>query len=107
MKWYEWVLVLSLMVFSNVLTFFLTKEFLLRIKTVDLMSLGLYSTADMYERLQRGEDPQKVQQDILQRTKRLEEYLSKQRGLVLIKQCVLHGDVEDITNEVANYLRSN
>ncbi|MFN3263482.1 MAG: hypothetical protein ACK42C_01115 [Aquificaceae bacterium] len=107
MKWYEWLAVVSLIFFSNVFTAFLVKEYFFKVKTVDLLALGLYDMQNLSQRLASGEDPQKVQEEIKLKSKLLEQYLKSQRGLILIKQCVLSGSQEDITNEVVNYLKSH
>lgn len=108
MKWYEWFLVVALVFLSNVFTLYIAKEYLFKVKVVDLLSIGLYTQKELYDRLAGGEDPQRLEREVVQKTRKLEEYFSKKRqGIVLIKQCVLSGDVEDITNEVANYLRGN
>lgn len=105
MKWYEWLLVLACIFLSNVGTLYFAKEYLFKPRVVDLLALGLYTQKDVYERILAGEDPRKLEQEVLQKTKLLEQYLREnRRGLVLIKQCVLAGEVEDITNEVVSFI---
>lgn len=105
MRWYEWLLVVVLIFFSNVITLFVTKEYFLKIRTVDLTKLGLFDLHEIQSRIAKGENIQKIEGDIKQRAKLIELYLQKQRGIILIKQCVVSGDVEDMTNEIVNYLK--
>lgn len=105
MKWYEWLLVVVLIFFSNAITLFVAKEYFFKVKTVDLTRIGLFDLQELQRRISQGEDMQKIEGDIKQRAKLVELYLQKQKGLILIKQCVVSGDVEDITDEVVNYLK--
>lgn len=101
MRWYEWVLVLTLIVSSNILTLYIAKEYLFKPKVVDLMRIGLFSQKELYERMLKGEDAKTIEAEVIRKSRELERVLRGYRGVVLIKQCVVAGHVEDITDEVA------
>lgn len=106
MKWYEWLLVIALIVFSNGATFYLARQLYYRpVKTINLLELDFMNAKGIYEALQSGKSPEEVQKLVLQKQAILSAILSKEKGIVLIKQCVVSGEDEDITQKVKGAIK--
>lgn len=106
MKLRDWLIVLSLLFFSNSLTFFLTSKYLVpKIKTIDLLSLKLMDARDIYNQLSQNTPPEEVEKKLEQRRRKLEELLKQEEGIILIKQCVVKGEYEDLTEKYRGILR--
>lgn len=106
MKWRDWVIVLSLLFFSNSLTFFLTSKFLVpKIKTIDLLALKLVDAKEIYNQLSQNVAPEQVEKMIEQRHDKLLALLRQEDGIVLIKQCVVKGEYEDLTEKYRGLLK--
>jgi hypothetical protein len=97
MKWYHWFFIVALQVFINALILvFIVKN----IKVVSFMEITTMGVDELAKAIQAGEDPQKLQQMQLEKLKQIQEKISKQGGIVLLKECVVKGPFEDITHEV-------
>lgn len=97
MKWYHWFFIVALQLFINTLILvFIAKN----IKVVSFMEITTIGVDELAKAIQAGEDPQKLQQMQMEKLKQIQEKLSKQRGIVLLKECVVKGPFEDITHEV-------
>jgi hypothetical protein len=97
MKWYHWFFIVALQVFINALILvFIVKN----IKVVSFMEITTIGVDELAKAIQAGEDPQKLQQMQMEKLKQIQEKLSKQGGIVLLKECVVKGPFEDITHEV-------
>jgi hypothetical protein len=97
MKWYHWFFIVALQLFINTLILvFIVKN----IKVVSFMEITTIGVDELAKAIQAGEDPQKLQQMQMEKLKQIQEKLSKQRGIVLLKECVVKGPFEDITHEV-------
>jgi len=106
MKWYEWLLVIALIVFSNWATFYLARQLYYRpVKTINLLELDFMNAKGIYEALQSGKSPEEVQKLVLEKQEKLKAILSKEKGIVLIKQCVVSGEDEDITQKVKGAIK--
>jgi len=105
MKWYEWLLVIALIVFFNGATFYLARQLYYRpVKTINLLELDFMNAKGIYEALQ-GKSPEEVQKLVLEKQEKLKAILSKEKGIVLIKQCVVSGEDEDITQKVKGAIK--
>lgn len=96
MKWYGWLVILALIVFSNTLTLWITKRYLIKIRVVDTVTLIDRQKTELIARTNQGQitsdeavAKQKVFLSALQRN-------LEREPMVFIKQCVL-GSHEDIT----------
>jgi hypothetical protein len=97
MRWYHWVFVVSLQLFINALVLvFIAKN----IKVVSFIEITSVGVDELARAIQSGEDPQKLQQMQMEKLKQIQERIGKQRGIVLLKECVVKGPFEDITHEV-------
>ena len=97
MKWYHWFFIVALQVFINALILvFIVKN----IKVVSFMEITTIGVDELAKAIQAGEDPQKLQKMQMEKLKQIQEKLSKQGGIVLLKECVVKGPFEDITHEV-------
>jgi hypothetical protein len=97
MKWYHWFFIVALQVFINALILvFIVKN----IKVVSFMEITTIGVDELAKAIQAGEDPQKLQQMQMEKLKQIQEKISKQGGIVLLKECVVKGPFEDITHEV-------
>jgi membrane protein insertase Oxa1/YidC/SpoIIIJ len=97
MKWYHWVFIVALQLFINVLILvFMAKN----IKVVSFMEITAMGVDELAKAIQAGEDPQKLQQMQMEKLRQVQEKLSRQNGIVLLKECVVKGPFEDITHEV-------
>lgn len=104
MKWYDWLLVIALIVFSNGATFYLARQYR-PVKTINLLELDFMNAKGIYETLQSGKSPEEVQKLVLEKQEKLKAILSKEKGIVLIKQCVVSGEDEDITQKVKGAIK--
>lgn len=106
MKWRDWLIVLSLLFFSNSLTFFLTSKYLVpKIKAIDLLALKLVDAKDIYTQLSQNVPAEEIQKLIEQRHNKLMELLKQEDGLILIRQCIVKGEYEDITEKYRRALK--
>jgi membrane protein insertase Oxa1/YidC/SpoIIIJ len=97
MRWYHWVFIVALQLFINILILvFIVKN----IKVVSFMEITAMGVDEMAKAIQAGEDPQKLQQMQMEKLRQVQEKLSRQSGIVLLKECIVKGPFEDITNEV-------
>ncbi len=103
MRWYDYVLVFVLAVCSGATSYFLAvNEFEKRIKVVDVVGL----INEEKERLAEEDIPvAEKEKRFGQFLNNLEAILSSERGLILIRQAVVGGGYEDITEEVRRKLR--
>jgi hypothetical protein len=97
MKWYHWVFIVALQLFINALTLFVIAK---SIKVVSFMEITTMGVDEMAKAIQSGEDPQKLQQMQMEKLKQVQEKISKQNGIVLLKECVVKGPFQDITHEI-------
>jgi len=102
-RWYEWVLVVVLVVSSGVLScFFTLKELENRVRVVDVVSLINEERNRIMELDLSLEEKQRKFGEFLTD---LEKILSSYGGIVLLKQAVVGGNAyEDITSEVRRRL---
>jgi len=97
MKWYEWLLVVVLIVLSNIATLLYVKN---QVKTVDIVALVDAEKVRTFEDVLKGrKDPGQASRFLDLYTSALQKALSRQTGLVLVKQAVLNGG-RDITADV-------
>jgi len=97
MRWYHWVFIVSLQLFINALILvYIAKS----IKVVSFMEITSVGVDEMARAIQAGEDPQKLQQMQMEKLRQIQEKISKQSGIVLLKECVVKAPFEDITHEV-------
>jgi hypothetical protein len=97
MKWYHWVFIVALQLFINALILVFIAQ---NIKVVSFMEITTIGVDELAKAIQAGEDPQKLQQMQMEKLKQIQEKLSKQGGIVLLKECVVKGPFKDITYEV-------
>jgi len=97
MKWYHWFFIIALQLFINALTLFFIVQY---IKVVSFMEITTMGVDEMARAIQSGKDPQKLQQMQMEKVRRLEDSIKKQRGIVLLRECVVKGPFKDITHEV-------
>jgi len=105
MKLYDYLFVFSLFVLSIAINLFVTKEFLTsEIKVVDVKKL--MDEKEIVKKIYSGEiSPQEAVEMQMEKAEKIRQILQNEKGLVLIKQCVLGGQYEDITELVAKKLR--
>jgi hypothetical protein len=97
MRWYHWLFIVALQLFINALILaFIVKN----IKVVSFMEITTTGVDELARAIQAGEDPQKLQQMQMEKLKKIQEKITKQGGIVLLKECVVKGPFEDITHEV-------
>jgi protein associated with RNAse G/E len=97
MRWYHWFFIVALQLFINALTLFVIVQY---IKVVSFMEITTMGVDELAKAIQSGEDPQKLQQMQVEKIRRLEDSIKKQRGIVLLRECVPKGPFKDITHEV-------
>lgn len=96
MKWYSWMLVVFLIVFSNVATLWVTKHYLMTVRVVDTVALIDRQKAEMVKLANQG---RMTFEEAVARQNRFLENLERDlqgEPLVFVKQCVV-GKHEDIT----------
>lgn len=96
MKWYEWMLVVILILLSNVATLIVIKH---HVKTVDLVELVDAKKVQAMESILKGQNPEEAGKSLDLYIKALQEVLKEEKGLVIVKQALLHGG-NDITREI-------
>lgn len=97
MKWYGWLLVIVLIVFSNTVTLWVAKRYLLRIRVVDTVALIDRQKSELIRQADQGRIT--VEEAVARQKAYLAALERELQGepLVFIKQCVL-GKHEDITD---------
>jgi len=99
MKLHHYLFILSLFILSFALNVFLVKNYLLKIKVVDLSQV--LEDEELARKVYSGElTPEDALKEQLKKAEKIRKVLSDERGIVLLKQCVLSGNYEDITDEV-------
>lgn len=104
MRWYEWVLVLVLVVSSGLLSYTLAlRNFERKFKVVDVISL----INEEKERIMKTQVSMEEKEEMFgEFLSNLERVLASYDGIVLIKQAVVGGNIyEDITPEVRGRLK--
>ena len=97
MRWYHWIFILCSQVFITLVVIALL---LSQVKVVSFMEISVVGVDEMAKALSAGEDPQKLMLAHTQKLKKVEERIRQQKGIVLLKECVVKGPFEDITKEV-------
>jgi len=94
-RWYEYLFVLVLFVFSMVFNYYLNERNRLKVKAVDVVSIMDMKMRELMERedLSHEERLKEMQKFI----ERIESELGSEEGIVLIKQVIVGGRYEDIT----------
>lgn len=99
MKVYHYLFIFSLFLLSFALNVYITKNYLIKIKVVDLTKI--LEDKEIAEKIYSGEiSPEEALRRQIKKIEDLRKVLENESGIVLIKQCVLAGDYEDITDEV-------
>jgi len=96
-KWYHWAFIFVMQVFVSVLVLFL---FISQIKVVSFMEVSAMGVEDIVKALQSGQSPEEIQKVQMEKIRSIEQKLKNERGIVLLKECVIKGPFKDITNEV-------
>jgi len=97
-RWYDYVFVVTCVLFGFSLSYHLNKKEVVRFKVVDVVSI----IDEEKSRLMNKEgDIQEKMKDFESFLKRLDNALKNERGVVIIKQAVVGGDAyEDITEKI-------
>lgn len=99
MKVYHYLFILSLFLLSFAINAYITKNYLIKVKVVDLTKI--LEDKEIARKIYSGEiSPEEALRKQVQKMEDLRRILENESGIVLIKQCVLAGDYEDITDEV-------
>ena len=99
MKFHHYLFILSLFILSFALNIYVTKTYLLKIKVVDLTKV--LENEDLAKKVYSGQlTPEEALREQIRKMEKIRKILNNESGLVLLRQCVLAGNYEDITDEV-------
>lgn len=104
MKLYDYVIILALIAVSFAGNLWISEHYLKsEIKVVDVVKL--LGSTELMEKVYKGEvSPEEAMSMQVGKAEQLKILLRNEKGIVLLKQCVLGGEYEDVTERVRKRL---
>lgn len=98
----DWIIIVSIILLSSAAQLLIVKKFLIpEVKTVDLVSLLEEERAANIKAVLDGKMTQEQFAENVKNTgTKIDKFISAEKGLVLVKQCVVGNNTQEITTSL-------